>query len=852
MLKIVKLKTENLKSECITDNPAPVFSFSLESDKNNVTLDRAEVTVNGWSKIVKNQLGIKYGGPALKPFSVYSVSVTAFDTAGEKASASMTFETGRLNTGWTGKWITDGSYKFKEKKASPKPMTFKKEITLKKEVRSARLYSTALGIYEFEINGKKAGRDYFAPGFTSYKNQLQYQVYDITALLEKKSELVAVVAGGWAAGKFTHCLRNRIFVPRQSFLCELRIEYADDSEEVIGSDESWLVTRNGKFKECDFYDGEVYDACADLKTADFKPASIEKLKIDPQIIAAYGAPVRAHEQMVPVLLSKENGALIFDFKQNFAGVINAVIKNSEKGKTIVFRHAEILKDGKLFTEPLRTAKATAVYICSGKETETYSPRFTYMGFRYVEVTGIDEKDLTLSAFALYSDLPLNGTFECSNDMLNRLQSNIVWSAKSNFIDIPTDCPQRDERMGWTGDIAVFAPTASYNFDTSRFYEKWLTDLRTDQKKTGGVPVTIPHVVFKSNLESVFTMAIDHWGDSCILVPYAEYLARGDVSILEKSYFSMKRYLKACKFWAGLFSVGKRRRIWKMGHHYGDWCAPGIGLFGWMGRGKWTATAAFANSTRIVADIAEILGQKEDAAYYRKLNWEICRAYSSVLTDKKGKLKKEFQTAYVMPLHYGVFKGEEKAAAAANLKRLIEKNNYNIGTGFSGTPYVLFALADNGYIEDAYKMLLNDTCPSWLHEVKVGGTTIWERWDAIKDSGIGNLGKTDGTHGMVSFNHYANGAVGDFMYKRIGGIEPLKAGYSAFKIQPVIGGGITFVKASVGTPYGTIVSDWKIEDGSFKIDVSVPVCTECTLKMPDGTEHKTGSGNYSFCCDLRKN
>ena len=350
------------------------------------------------------------------------------------------------------------------------------------------------------------------------------------------------------------------------------------------------------------------------------------------------------------------------------------------------------------------------------------------------------------------------------------------------------------------------------------------------KRTGGIPVTIPHVVFPTNYESIFVMAIDHWE----IVAYwslGRNTKQGAIKVLKSNYNSMKRYLKACKFWAQFLSFGTRRRIW-LGTSLWRLCAQSRSM-GRMRR-KWT-TACFANSCRLMVKIANELGYGEDAQYYNNLYQEISDAYIKVFTDGNGKLKNEFQTAYVLPIVYEVFKGETKAKAAANLARLVRENNYNIATGFPGTPYILFALCDNGHVEDAYKMLLTESCPSWLYQVKAGATTLWERWDALKPDGESNTGADDGTKGMVSFNHYANGAVGNFFYKRIAGIEPIKGGYAEFRIKPVLGGGLTFASASFESPYGMIKSSWRIEDDRFNIDVEIPVGTKCHLSMPNGEE-----------------
>lgn len=844
MLKISRLTVENMETGCVTDNPQPRVSYCLESDRQNVTLKKAVISIGDWKKETDCQIAVPYEGSRLQPFTKYAVRVEAEDDAGERAWVSTEFETGRMDTIWSGRWITDGEYQFKEAKISPKTMTFRTRFSCEKEIASARLYVTALGIYELLLNGEKVGQDYFAPGFTSYRNQLQYQTYDVTDMLNDRNELLAVVGGGWAVGSFTYKRRNRVYAKRQALLGELRILYTDGTGETIGTNEEWEVTEEGNYKETEFYNGEVYDATVDLEKVSWKKASFEQVKIHPKIMVQYGAPVRAHEEFRPVQITRaKSGMLIYDFGQNFAGVIHAEIRG-KKGQKVEFQHAEILMDGELYTEPLRTAKQEAVYICRDGE-QTYSPRMTYMGFRYVGVRGIEEDQLELTALALYSDVEDNGNFSCSNELINQLQNSIRWGAKSNFVDIPTDCPQRDERMGWTGDIALFAPTAAYNFNISRFLEKWLLDVKAEQNKGGGIPVTVPLVRVPLQWEIMIPMAVDHWGDVCILAPWAEYMVRGDKGLLEQMYPVMKKYIKACKFWAELFSIGKHRRIWKLLHHYGDWCAPGVGMWEWMGRGKWTATACMANSSRILAKIADILGQEEDAKYYRKLSQETGEAYREILMKADCTVKKEFQTAYVLPLYYQMLSGEDKKKTAANLARLVKKDGYHITTGFPGTPYVLFALADNGYEEEAFKMLLTDTCPSWLYEMKVGGTTIWERWDALREDGTCNTGKDDGTGGMVSFNHYASGAVGDFLYRRIAGIEATEGGYQSFRIRPMTGGNLKWAKGSVNTAYGTVSSEWKIEDGMFTIQVQVPVGTTCTLVMPGNTQKVLGSGTYTL-------
>jgi alpha-L-rhamnosidase len=473
-----------------------------------------------------------------------------------------------------------------------------------------------------------------------------------------------------------------------------------------------------------------------------------------------------------------------------------------------------------------------------------------MGFRYVSVRGISADRIKVTARALYSDVKDNGSFTCSNEMINRLQENIRWGAKSNFVDIPTDCPQRDERMGWTGDIALFANTAVYNYDCGRFLKKWLKDMRAEQKATGGIPNTIPSQGYGFPV-TMPVMAVDFWGDASVLVPYAQYMADGDEKILIDNYEMMKKYVNACRFWAGFLSFGKRRHLWNTMSvlHFGDWVAPDVPKMSqWQKRSKWTATASLSNTSRLLSEIAGILGKSEDEALYKKVSENAADAYRKYLTDGNGRLKEEFQTAYVLPIYFGMFKGKEKANAADNLAELVRKNDYKIGTGFPGTPYILFALADNGHEDEAFKMLTNTQCPSWLYEVKMGATTIWERWDGLDENGNCPIGD-DGTDVMISYNHYASGAVGDFLYRRVAGIEPLEAGYKRFAVKPLVGGGLTSACGRLNTPYGEIVSSWEILEDDFRLEVKVPVGSSCKVTLPDGAESELASGQYVLTCKV---
>ena len=840
MFKIDEIRVENLIKGCVTDKKNPVISFSMSSDKQDVVLENAIVKIGDWEKQVNYPLNIMYDG-TLEPFTMYEVEICACDNYGEESTAKTAFQTGRLSLPWKAKWITDTDYQPK-KKCSPVPMTMRTGFAVKKDVKKAYVTATAMGIYDLELNGRRITEEYFAPGLTSYKHTLQYNYYDVTDFLSEENSLLAIIGGGWAVGRFTYESKNQITVDRQAFLMELFIEYVDGSMERICTDSSWEITYDGNYRYGDFYDGEVYDATINWNNACWKQAIEVSPPITPAISVRYGCPVTAHKTLRPMkIFTSPHGECIYDFGQNFAGVVNLKI-DGKKGQKINVRHAEVLHEGELYVDSLRTAKAGITYICE-EGRQIYTPRLTYMGFRYVGIRGIEADKIQVSANALYSDIDEIGSFSCSNPMLNLLQNNILWSAKSNFVDIPTDCPQRDERQGWTGDISVFSSTACYNFDLSRFMDKWLLDVMHEQGKGGGLPFVIP-----KQGASAPIVPTACWGDCCIIVPWALYLSNGDKGILRRQYPMMKRYLKSVKFWAGLGSVGKQKYIWKWLFQFGDWCAPEGYVSDWMKRGKWIATAYYAYCAKLMSRIADVLGELEDSEFYQVLATKICNAYIDVFTDGEGRLKNEFQTAYVLPLAFDMVDGTTKNAMVEHLVRLIREKDWHLSTGFPATPFILFALCDAGRVEEAYKLLLQDTCPSWGYEVKCGATTFWERWDAMRPDGTLNLtlakdGKTLEGPGTCSLNHYAYGAVGDFLYRRILGIEAISGGYEMFRIKPVVGGELTYAEGAHKTPFGKIKVEWHIQNDTFELNFEVPVGTRCQLVMPSGKTQIYGSGKY---------
>ena len=849
MIQIDSFLVEQRPGRVVTDSRHPRFGFSFVSDRRDVRLAKATISVGGRSFDATGQVLVPYPFDDLKPYTDYRAFLAVEDNKGEKARDEVFFRTGKLSDPWKGRWITDGSYRFKEKKVSPKVMTFRKTFRIEKKVKRAEIYSTALGIYDLRINGRRAWERHLAPGYTSYEHNLQYQVTDITSLLEKENTLLVPVSGGWAVGSFVMNRTNRIYAKRQALLLEIRLEYEDGSVAVIPSDESFEVSMEGPFLKADLYDGEDFDANVDYASVSFHKASLEKVSVHPEIFAETGLPVVKHECLKPISAKKmEDGHVVYDFGQNFAGILSLHIPNGRKGTTVLVRHGEILReDGHVNVALLRSAKQEIRYVCR-KGDQLYEPTFTYMGFRYAELSGLEPEEVEVSAYALYSDIHRHGSFSCSDERINRLHENIVWSSKSNFLDIPTDCPQRDERMGWTGDIALFSPVATYLFEMNGLLEKWLKDLQSEQRRTGAIPTTVPHKGYGFPL-TFPTVACDFWGDAALLVPLAMLRSYGNRDIVERLYPTMKKYVDACLFWARFLSLGKKRYIWHTLDfiHFGDWVAPGQSMAECQSRHPWTATASLFNTSRILSYFAGTLGKLDDQKKYEEISKKVSQAYQAVFFDANGHLKKkEFQTGYVLPLYFHMLDEETTRKAADRLAEMVRENGYRIGTGFPGTPYVLFALADNGHVKEAVRMLLNTKNPSWLHEVVTGGTTIWERFDGLDDDGKLNVPE-DGTGGMISFNHYASGAVGDFLYRRLLGLECLEPGYKSFLVKPLLVPEIPSCQGETVTPYGKIAVSLRQEEGRVHAHLEVPTNTTCQFVL--GKERKLlGSGIYDFEID----
>lgn len=711
-------------------------------------------------------------------------------------------------TAWIGVGYTEDTV------MRPSPI-FRKEFTINKKLRSARVYVTALGIYEADANGKRIGDAYFGPGWTSYDKRLQYQVYDVKGLLKRgKNEIRVTVGEGWYRGAFGGFMHRDNYGKEAALLFQLDMVYEDGSQEQIVSDTSWQ-SATGPILHSDIYGGEMYDARVKVE----KWFGVQ-VKDQPAaaLVPTVCEPVEKQGGLKALrVFTTPQGEQVIDFGQNMAGWVRFKVQG-KAGDTVKLYHAEMLdKAGNFYTGNLREAKATDVYILNGQGKEVFEPHFTWHGFRYVKVEGCKVNTADFEAIPLHSDLPVTGRFSCSNPQLNRLQENIVWSLRSNFVDIPADCPQRSERLGWTGDAQVFCRTASFNYNVNHFFAKWLQDLKADQFSNGSVPNIIPNLYRHLGVRR----GVAGWGDAATIIPWELYWVYGDTVVLREQYSSMKA-------WVDYITSTSKDDLW-MNNGYGDWYAPGDSTsLPYIDQCFW------AHSTELLVRSAEVLGNVDDVQQYSDLLKRIKTAFLQHYIDGDGKAVTNTQTAYVLALQFDMLPDSLRRNAADRLAGLIKANNNHLSTGFLGTPHLLHVLSNNGYTDLAFTVLKQDSWPSWLYPVKMGATTIWEKWDAIRP---------DSTVQATSYNHYAYGAVGDWLYRVVAGIDAVEPGYRKIIIRPHVGGGLSWVKAEYECPFGKIVSEWKVKDGRVVMKVEIPVGTTATVYVPGEEPLDIKGGKY---------
>jgi alpha-L-rhamnosidase len=730
-----------------------------------------------------------------------------------------------------------------------RPALVRREFRLEGEPVSARLYATAHGLYEVEINGRRVGADAMSPGWTAYPRRLRYYTYDVTSCLRAGQNAIGAWLGdGWYRGRLGWLggFRN-LFGSDLSFIGQLEVRLSDGRVQTIATDAAWAASPSPILRTGN-YDGERYDAREEqpgwsgpgFDARGWTPVAIRQR--DPAtLVAPTGPPVRCTEE-VPVakVLTSPSGRQILDFGQNLVGRLRIRLRG-ERGSVVTMRTAEVLQGGEIYTRTLRSAQSTDTYILAGGEVEEWEPRFTFHGFRYVEVTGwpgdLDlaaaERDVVARVY--HTDLRRTGWFECSDELLNRLHENIVWSMRGNFLDIPTDCPQRDERVGWTGDIQVFAPTASFLYDCAGMLTSWLADVAAEQLPDGTVPWYVPVIPAYEKWTPIRPGAA--WGDAAVLVPWTLYQRFGDTGIVTAQYDSARRWVDLLARLAG------PDRIWDEGFQLGDWLDPDAPPED-PAAGKTdkylVATAYFGWSARHVAAMADLLGRIDDARHYRQLADEVRAAFAQRYAAAGGRLTSDAATGYALAICFGLAADDAVTQGYGDrLAELAETAGYRVSTGFVGTPLIADALTMTGHVDTAYRLLLERDCPSWLFPVLQGATTVWERWDSLLPDGSVNPGQ------MTSFNHYALGSIGDWLHRVVAGLAPAAPGYREILFRPRPGGGLTAASAVHESPYGRVSIAWAIRGGHLEGSVEVPTGASAVLDLLDQQPRTLGPGVHAF-------
>jgi alpha-L-rhamnosidase len=735
-------------------------------------------------------------------------------------------ETGLLQPrDWTGRFIsprTLGGI------GQPAPV-LTRSINLRSPIASARLYATARGVYVATLNGARVGDEVLAPGWTSYHHRLRYQTYDVTSLLrEGENKLEVLLGNGWFRGHLTGGGRRALYGDRLALVAQLEVTYADGSVDVIGTDERWSAAGSGILAD-DLYDGQR----TDLRPRAPGAGPVDVLEEDlGRLVAPDGPAVRVTDVLPAVTVwSPEPGRTLVDFGQNMVGWVRLTVRDTAAGQEVTVRHAEVLDHGQLGVRPLRSAKATDSYLLASAAEAVLEPSLTFHGFRYAEITGVTGlRAEDLEAVVVGTALRRTGWFSCSDPDLERFHENVVWGMRGNFLDVPTDCPQRDERLGWTGDIQVFAPTASFLFDTAGFLTSWLADLSADQHADGSVPFVIPDVLPPGAATAA------GWGDAAVVVPWVLYQRYGDTQILQRQFASMRGWVDKV---ASMTTEG----VMAGGFQFGDWldpAAPPDNPFAAKADPDVVATAYLARSAEIVSEAARVLERDADAEEYASLAARTRDAFAREYVTGSGRVLSDAPTAYALALEWALLPSAAQREHAGNrLADLVRAGGFRIATGFLGTPLIADALVSSGRPDLAYRLLLERGCPSWLYPVTMGATTIWERWDSMLPDGSINPGQ------MTSFNHYALGAVADWMHRTLAGLAPAAPGYREIIVRPVPDPALTHASARHCTPYGWASVAWRRQDGQFTLNVEMPPGTRTTVHLPGAGPMVVRHGRQSW-------
>ncbi|MGA5200472.1 family 78 glycoside hydrolase catalytic domain [Streptomyces variegatus] len=762
------------------------------------------------------------------------VRVRGADGTASDWSPALRLETGLLEPAdWTAHAISPQWQSLEQPHDGRRPPLLRKDFQAGPDVEHARLYVTAHGLYEIEINGQRVGDHALAPGWTSYNHRLRYQTHDVTEHLRAGDNTIgAWLADGWYRGRLGfHGGHSNLYGDRLALIAQLEIVYRDRTRTTIGTDTSWRAA-HGPIVASGLLDGETYDARDErpgwstpgFDDSDWSPVDI--VTRDPgTLVAPTGPPVRCTQEITPARVTAlDADRLLVDFGQNLVGRVRITV-TGPAGHTVVIRHAEVLQDGELCVRPLREALSTDRYVLRDEDQETWEPRFTLHGFRYAEITGWRGGDphRDITARVHHTDMARTGWFECSNEQVNRLHENVVWSLRGNFVDLPTDCPQRDERLGWTGDIQVFAPTAAFLYDCHGMLTSWLRDVAVEQHDDGTVPWYVPAIPGGPQWTPARPGA--GWGDVVTLTPWDLYQDSGDTGLLAAQYDSARR-------WVDLITeLADPSGLWNHGYQLGDWLDPsappddpGAGLTD----RHLIATAYYAWSARHTAWIAGVLGLDEDRRTYEELAHRIRQAFIEAYVLPSGLMTSDTQTAYAVALQFDLLPDPAaRTAAGERLAELVAEGGHTIQTGFIGTPLVTPALSATHHVDTAYALLLQQERPSWLYALKHDATTIWERWDSMLPDGTVNPGE------MTSFNHYALGAIAQWLHTTVAGLTAASPGYRDIVFRPRPGGGITWASAAHESPYGGVAIRWDLHDSGIEVHTTVPTGATARIEWPDG-------------------
>ncbi len=702
-------------------------------------------------------------------------------------------------------------------------------IELPAAVAQARLHVTSLGVHVATLNGQRVGDHHLDPGWTTYPARLRYRTHDVTDLLRSgANDLEILLGNGWYRGRLGWHGQRAFYGDRLAALAQLEIECADGSTHVLATGPDW-THRPSTVLDDDLYDGQHTDLRRSTNSAsDSAPVPVDVLDEDlARLVPAASAPIRAVAVVPAVAITESpSGKRLIDFGENLVGWVRLRVRGNA-GDEVTVRHAEVLEDGELGVRPLRSARATDTYVLAGAGDELCEPSLTFHGFRYAQVDG--GEIVSAEAVVLSSDLPATGWFSCSEPDVETLHENVRRGMRGNFLDVPTDCPQRDERLGWTGDIQVFSPTAAFLADSAAFLTSWLRDLAAEQQPDGSVPFVVPDVLRTPS------PSVAAWSDAATVVPWVLYERYGDARVLAEQFSSMRAWVDRQAALAGA------DLLWEGGFQFGDWldpAAPPDDPFAARVDPDVVASAHLVRSARIVSDAAAVLGRDADAEHYRKLADAAREAFVGAYVTPGGRMSSDAPTAYAMALVWGLVTDErQRAGAGRRLADLVRVGGFRIATGFVGTPLICDALTRTGHVELAYRLLLERGCPSWLYPVTMGATTVWERWDSMLPDGSINPGE------MTSFNHYALGAVADWLHRTVAGLAPAAPGYREIRVAPLPGGGLTHAAARHVTPYGLAAVSWTRADGRLAVEVTVPAGTVAHLELPGADPETVGPGSH---------